>query len=204
MDTLETKRLTRAAAEEYQARLDQLKNITRLEIAEQIKEARAFGDISENAEYDAAREHQARVEQEISQLEELLTNAEIIDEENVDTTSVNIGARVRLQKDGKEFEYDIVSTSEVDPFARVVTVECANTPNNKKMGYKAGQVVEVVHPARLSNESPVGRALLGHMEGDVVSVVTQKGTSQQYTVLSIDKTADAPVGKVLGERRVMQ
>lgn len=200
MEQSETKKLSRSAIEEYQARLEELKNVKRLEVAEQIKEARAFGDISENAEYDSAMDNQARIEYEIVQLEELLANVEEIDESSIDTSVVSVGGRVRLKRlaDNVEEVLDIVSTNEIEPFARRVTLECSESAYNKRLGYKAGQKVELEYPAKLSNESPVGRAILGRSSGDTVEVAAPGGVVQ-YEVLDIERTPDLPQGKVIAE-----
>lgn len=199
-DNNEVKRLSKAAIAEYRAKLDELKNVTRLEIAQQIKEARAFGDISENAEYDAAMDNQARIEYEIVQLEELLANVEEIDEANVDISSVNVGGRVRVRckSDDMVEEYDIVSTSEVEPFIRKVTIECSDDDLNKRLGYKKGQTVSLTSPAKLSNESPLGRSLLGHRKGDQVEVYSPRGVLS-YVIEDIIKVPDMPHGKLISE-----
>lgn len=201
MESSETKRLSKATIAEYKERLADLKNIVRLEVAQQIKEARAFGDISENAEYDAAMDHQARIEYEISQLEDLLANVEEIDESNFDLTAVNVGCRVKLigTSDSSEYEFDIVSTSESDPFGKVIKVKCDDTDENKRMGYTAGELVEIVLPSKLSNESPIGRAVIGHKLGDTVDVSTPKGTLS-YTVMGIEKIPFAPKGKIISDK----
>ena len=198
----EIKRLSRSAIAEYKARLDELKNVTRLEVAQQIKEARAFGDISENAEYDAAMDHQARIEYEIAQLEELLANVEEIDEENIDLSAVNVGGRVRVKclDDNSIQEYDIVSTTEVEPFGRSVKIQCADSDYNKSLGYKAGDVVDATIPPKLSNESPLGRRLLGAKRGEQVSIVVPNGSVMQYQVEDILKVPDIPQGRIVGEQ----
>lgn len=200
MEQNEVKKLSRAAIAEYQARLEDLKNVKRLEVAEQIKEARAFGDISENAEYDSAMDNQARIEYEIVQLEELLSNVEEIDEKSIDISIVSVGGRIRLKnlKDNEEEVLDIVSTNEIEPFARKVTLECSETDYNKRLGYKAGQKVELQYPAKMSNESPVGRAIIGRKAGDTVEVAAPGGV-MQYEVVEIERTPDFPQGKVLSE-----
>lgn len=200
MENQEMKRLSRAAIEEYRAKLDQLKNVTRLEVAQQIKEARAFGDISENAEYDAAMDNQARIEYEIVQLEELLANVEEIDSESLDLSTVNVGGRVRVVcvDTGHEEEFDIVSTSEINPFGHKVIIECAPSDYNTSLGYAAKEHVEIIQPPKLSNESPLGRALLGHKSGDRVDVVTPRG-SMQYKITDIVKVPEAPQGKIVSE-----
>lgn len=200
MENKEAKRLSRSAIAEYRARLDDLKNVKRMEIAQQIKEARAFGDISENAEYDAAMDNQARIEYEIVQLEELLANVEEIDEGSIDLSVVNVGGRVRIEslQTGELAEYDIVSTSEIEPFARRVEIACSDSSYNREHGFLEGQRVKVDLKAKLSNESPVGKALIGHKEGDTVDVVAPGGT-MRYRILDILRQPDTPQGKVVAE-----
>ena len=151
--------LTEEGLREKQAKLDYLKTVKRAEISEQIKEARAFGDLSENAEYDEAKNEQARVENEIAQLEKLLRTAVIVDDNTIDSTTVNIGTSVRIldEEMGEEEEYMIVGSVEADA--------------DKK---------------RLSNESPVGSALMGKKIGEIATVTTPAGTIK-FRVLNIHK-----------------
>ncbi|HWQ98385.1 MAG TPA: transcription elongation factor GreA [Clostridia bacterium] len=130
-------------------RLEILKTTRRLEIAEQLKIARAFGDLSENAEYDAAKNEQAKNEYDIQQLENELKNAKVIDESAIDVTTVGVGATVKLQDvndKAKKYTFQIVGSAEADPVN-----------------------------GRISNESPIGKAVLGHKCNDVVEVVTPGG-----------------------------
>ncbi len=129
-------------------RLEFLKTARRLEIAEALKVARAFGDLSENAEYDAAKNEQAKNEYDIVQLENELKNARVIDESSIDTSSVGVGATVKLTnaEDKSKLVYQIVGSAETDPLN-----------------------------GRISNESPIGKALLGHRAGDTVEVATPGG-----------------------------
>jgi len=130
-------------------RLEQLKTTRRLEIAEQLKIARAFGDLSENAEYDAAKNEQAKNEYDIQQLENELKNAKVIDESAVDLTTVGVGGTVKLadvNDKTKKYVFQIVGSAEADPVN-----------------------------GRISNESPIGKAVLGHKAGDVVEVTTPGG-----------------------------
>ncbi|HWP22537.1 MAG TPA: transcription elongation factor GreA [Candidatus Cryosericum sp.] len=141
--------LTPEEIKKREERLEILKTTRRLEIAEQLKIARAFGDLSENAEYDAAKNEQAKNEYDIVQLESELKNAHVIDESSLDTTTVGIGATVKLtdmSDKTKKYTFQIVGSAETDP---------AN--------------------GRISNESPIGKAVLGHKAGDVVEVVTPGG-----------------------------
>ncbi len=151
--------LTSKGVVELENKLEYLKTVRRLEIAEEIKQARAFGDLSENAEYDEAKNEQARIEGEIVSIEKMLRNASVVDEDEVDTQKVNIGAKVRVLD--KEFnveeEYQIVGSAEAD-FAK-----------NK-----------------ISNESPVGKALLGKKIGVTVKVETPGGLAK-YKILDIHR-----------------
>lgn len=132
--------------------LDTLINVKRPENIKAIKDARALGDLSENAEYDAARNEQAEIEGRIQQLEKLLENVEIIDETNQDKDSVNIGCTVAIKyvdEPDEIEEYQIVGSQEADPFA-----------------YK------------ISNESPIARALMSRKVGDIVDVESPNGVYQ--------------------------
>src|SRR5918994_4525411 len=135
--------LTPEGLEELKAKIDHLSGNRRREVAERIKEAREFGDISENAEYDDAKNEQAMLEKQISDLEEKLSVARVIDEKAVDTDVVNVGATVHVkdQKTEKSQKFKIVGSAEANP-----------------------------SNAKLSNESPVGKALLGHKRGETVTV----------------------------------
>ena len=137
--------------------IEYLSTTKRREVAERIKEAREFGDISENSEYDDAKNEQAQLEYRIQSLEQKLRNARVIDTEHVSTETVSIGARVTLREAGGDAvrEYSIVGSAEADP-----------------------------KNARLSNESPVGRALLGRRKGDKVTIPAPRG-ALQYEIVSI-------------------
>ena len=141
--------LTKDGLKEKQEKLDYLKTVKRGQISEQIKEARAFGDLSENAEYDEAKNEQARVETEIAQLEKLLRNAIVVEDNEIDLTTVGIGTTVRILdlEYNEEEVYSIVGSAEADA--------------DKK---------------RISNESPVGSALIGKKVGDLAEVATPGGT----------------------------
>jgi transcription elongation factor GreA len=152
--------LTKDGLLEKQEKLDYLKTVKRAQISEQIKEARAFGDLSENAEYDEAKNEQARVETEIAQLEKLLRNAVVVENAEVDHSTVNIGTTVRILdlEFGDEEEYHIVGSVEADADKR-----------------------------RISNESPVGAALLGKCIGDITEVLTPSGDIIKFKVINISK-----------------
>lgn len=149
--------LTKEGKIKLEERLEYLEKYARLEIAEKIKEARAFGDLSENAEYDAAKEEQAIIESEILEINKKLFNAIVIDEEQIDTKTVGLGCYVKvldIEMDEK-LEYKIVGTTEAD------------LEHNK-----------------ISNESPIGRSLIGKKKNDVVSVETPHG-KLKFKILNI-------------------
>lgn len=152
--------LTYAGLKAYEEELEDLKVNRRQEVAQKIKEARAQGDLSENAEYDAAKDEQRDIESRIEQLEKILKNAEVVDEEEVDLEKVNIGCKVKLKDmtEKEECEYKIVGSTE------------ANSLKGK-----------------ISNESPVGKALIGAKVGDTVKVETQAGVFK-YKVLEIQRS----------------
>jgi len=151
--------LTYEGLKKLEEELEYLKGEKRKEIAERIKAALAFVDISENSEYDEAKNEQAQNEARIVQLETMLKRAIIIDEDEVDTQTVNLGTRVRIRelKSKDEFEYHIVGSAEADPT-----------------------------DFKISNESPVGRALMGHKIGDVVEVEVPGG-KLKYKIIDIRK-----------------
>ena len=140
--------LTDDGLKKYQSELDYLKTVRRREIADKIKVALSFGDLSENSEYDDAKNDQARVEARIAELEALLNNATVIDEEELRTDVISVGAKVKVLdlEYNEEMSYQIVGSTEADP----------------KIG-------------RISDESPVGRALLGNPVGKTVVVEAPAG-----------------------------
>jgi len=140
--------------------LQNLKVVKRKEIAEQIKEARAQGDLSENAEYDAAKDEQGEIEARIAELDKILKNAEVVDEDEVDLSTISIGCKVLLYdlEFEEEVDYAIVGSTEADP----------------------------LH-GKLSDESPVGSKLIGAKEGEVVEVTTPNGSSVKFKVLEIHR-----------------
>lgn len=153
--------MTKDRYEKKQAELDYLINVRRPEVAEHLKEARAFGDISENAEYDAAQNEQAELEASIANLKDELNNAEIVEYGNLVNDAVNIGTTVNLKNitKKKEERFQIVVASDADVFS-----------------------------GRISNESPVGAALIGAKEGEKVEVELPNGNKINYQVLSIEVT----------------
>ncbi|MCC8023939.1 MAG: transcription elongation factor GreA [Clostridium sp.] len=153
--------LTYAGLKQYEDELQNLKVVKRKEVAQKIKEAREQGDLSENAEYDAAKDEQRDIELRIEELEKLLKNAEVVVEDEIDLDKINIGCKVKLLdvEYNEEMEFYIVGSTE------------ANSLQNK-----------------ISNESPVGRALMGRVVGDSVDVETQAGDIQ-YKVLEIQRVS---------------
>lgn len=157
----EKKMMTVEGLKKLEDELHERKVIIRKEIADKIKEAREQGDLSENAEYDAAKDEQRDIELRIEELEKLLKNAEVVVEEEIDVNKINIGCKVKLLdvEYDEEMEFYIVGSTE------------ANSLQNK-----------------ISNEAPVGRALIGKSVGDVVDVETQAGIIQ-YKVLEIQRVS---------------
>lgn len=153
--------LTYAGLKQYEDELQNLKVFKRKEVAQKIKEAREQGDLSENAEYDAAKDEQRDIEARIEELEKLLKNAEVVVEDEIDLEKINVGCQVKV--------YDIDFDEEME-FKIVGSTE-ANSLQNK-----------------ISNESPVGQALIGKKVGDVVDVETQVGVIQ-YEVLEIQRVS---------------
>ncbi len=140
--------LTYEGLKKMEEELENLKTVRRKEVAEKIKEARGQGDLSENAEYDAAKEEQAEIESRIVVLEKMLRNAEVIDDDEVNSDVISVGSIVKLYdfEFEEEVEYSIVGSAEADPM------------NGK-----------------ISNESPVGLGLIGHKSGEIVMIETPSG-----------------------------
>ena len=153
--------LTYEGLKRYEDELQNLKVVKRKEVAQKIKEAREQGDLSENAEYDAAKDEQRDIELRIEELEKLLKNAEVVVEDEIDLDKINIGCKVKVYDvdEDEEMEFKIVGSTE------------ANSLQNK-----------------ISNESPVGQALIGKKVGDVVDVETQSGVIK-YKVLEIQRVS---------------
>jgi transcription elongation factor GreA len=147
-DELKEVILTPEGYEKLKAEIEYLQNDRRREIAERIRVAREFGDIAENAEYDAAKNEQAHLEARIAMLEERLKDARVVTKKEIKSGEVSIGTKVRLRdvKANKTFEYHIVGSAE------------ANPAENK-----------------LSNESPVGKAIMGRKKGETVEVAAPRG-----------------------------
>ena len=152
--------LTYEGLKKLEDELQDLKVVQRKEIAQKIKEAREQGDLSENAEYDAAKEEQRDIELRIEEIDKILKNAEVVDDDDVDTSVINVGCTVKIKdlEFDEEMEYKIVGSTE------------ANSLKGK-----------------ISNESPVGKALLGAKVGEVVTVETQAG-DLNYKVLEIQRS----------------
>jgi transcription elongation factor GreA len=153
--------LTPKGLEELKERIHLLQTEKRREIAERIKEAREFGDIAENAEYDAAKNDQAMLEKQIADLEDKLRGARVIDKKKIDTDAVDVGVTVHVkdQKSGKSTKYEIVGAPEANPAEN-----------------------------RLSNESPIGKSLLGHKRGELVSVPVPRGPARKLKITKIEKS----------------
>lgn len=151
--------MTQEGLQKLENELEYLKIVRRKEVAEKIKEALSFGDISENAEYDEAKNEQADLEKRIAKIENMVRNAVLIDESQVTTDEINVGCRVRLLEvdEDEEMEYMIVGAAEADPFDK-----------------------------KISNESPVGMALIGKKVGEIVDVNVPDGVVK-YQVLSIER-----------------
>jgi transcription elongation factor GreA len=151
--------LTPEGLEKLKDELETLSTARRREVAERIKEAREFGDISENSEYDDAKNEQAMLESKIAQLQERLRMATVIDSKELSTDVVQVGSVVHVkdEKTGKSVKYAIVGSAEAKP-----------------------------EESKLSNESPVGRALLGHKRGDTVAVQVPRGPARKLKITKID------------------
>lgn len=153
--------LTYEGLRQLEEELQELKVNKRKQVAEKIKEAREQGDLSENAEYDAAKDEQRDIEARIEEIDKILKNAEVVVEDEVDVDAINIGCMVRIldMEYNDELEYKIVGSTE------------ANSLKGK-----------------ISNESPVGKALMGARKGDVISVDTHSGVIQ-YKILEIQRSS---------------
>ena len=151
--------ITQEGLEKLRAEIEHLATVKRREVAERIKEAREFGDIAENSEYDDAKNEQALLEQRIAHLEELLRRARIVDESAIDTETVGVGVRVHVkdQKSGESRKFQIVGATEADPAEQ-----------------------------KLSNESPIGKALQGHKRGDVVTIDVPRGPKKKLKITKIE------------------
>ncbi len=151
--------ITQNGLEKLKAEIEHLSTERRREVAARIKEAREFGDIAENSEYDDAKNEQALLEQRIAQLEERLRRATVVDEGEIDTSTVGVGVLVHVkdQKSGDSKKFHIVGSAEAN-----------------------------VTEGKLSNESPIGRALLGHKRGEVVTVEAPRGPRKKLKITKIE------------------
>ena len=151
--------ITQEGLERLREELAQLTTTKRREVAARIKEAREFGDIMENSEYDDAKNEQALLEQRIAQLEERVRRATVVDEKQLDTDTVGVGVQVHVkdQKSGDSRKFQIVGSAEADPAE-----------------------------SKLSNESPIGKALVGHKRGDVVTVEVPRGPKRKLKITKIE------------------
>lgn len=153
--------LTRESYDAKVKELEQLKTTGRDEIAERIKVARSFGDLSENSEYDEAMNEQAKLEAKIARLENDIRNANILDEDNLNAGVVHPGSKVKVKnvETGKKSEYTILGPSESNPSQGII-----------------------------SDQSPIGKSLIGNRKGDVVDVPLPTGKILQLKILSIAKS----------------
>ena len=155
--------VTREGYQKLEQDLNELRTVKRKEVADKIKVARGYGDLSENAEYDAAKEEQAIVEARIADLEATLKVARIIDDSELSNDTVSIGMRVKILAEGDDpedaEEYDITGSTEAD-----------------------------MNLNRISDESPVGAALIGHTAGDDVDVTLPNGNIIVYKVLAVSRS----------------
>lgn len=149
--------LTESGLQKLKDQLDYLISVRRNEISEQIAIARGFGDLSENAEYDEAKKEQAKVEEEITRLQQTIRTATVVGDDEITTEKVSIGTIVKVKDmdDGETYEYAIVGANEADPYED-----------------------------KISNESPVGAALLGAKRNQVITIEVPMGTLK-YKVMSI-------------------
>jgi transcription elongation factor GreA len=151
--------ITPEGLEKLKEEIEYLSTVKRREVAARIKEAREFGDIAENAEYDDAKNEQALLEKRIAQLEERQRRATVIDDKSVDTGEVGFGSIVHVkdQKSGNSQKFQIVGSTEADPAEH-----------------------------KLSNESPIGKALLGHKRNEIVTVETPRGPKKKLKITKIE------------------
>ncbi len=151
--------LTYEGLKKLEEELEYLRGTKRKEVAERIKQALSFGDISENSEYDEAKNEQAQMEGRIVQLESMLKHARVIDEDDVNTDAVSLGSKVKIydMEFDEEVVYHIVGSTEANPLK-----------------------------SKISNESPVGAALMGHKQDDIIEVQVPDGT-MKFKILEISK-----------------
>ena len=152
--------LTQAGYDDLVKELDYLKTEKRAEIAEKIKVARGFGDLSENSEYDEAKNEQSKVESRISELEQIILHTVVVEESSLDHSAIHLGSTVVLRnlQTGKDEKYSIVGSNEANPLE-----------------------------GRISDRSPIGSAILGKKAGDEVVVSTPKG-DKKYSIAEVTRT----------------
>jgi transcription elongation factor GreA len=150
--------ITKEGLNKLKSEIEHLSTVKRREVAQRIKEAREFGDISENSEYDDAKNEQALLEQRIAQLEERMRRANVVSGA-IDTETVGVGVRVHVkdQKSGESRKFTIVGPTEADPAE-----------------------------AKLSNESPIGKALSGRKRGDLVTIDVPRGPKKKFKITKIE------------------
>lgn len=155
----EKRQITAEGLRKLEEELQELKIISRKDVAGKLKEAREQGDLSENAEYDAAKDEQRDIEARIGELEKIIRNAEVVETSEIDSRKVNVGSRVivNVGRSTKDVEYRIVGASEADSLQGLI-----------------------------SNESPVGSALIGHKKGDVVKAETPAGKIS-YKIIKVGR-----------------
>ncbi|MHB8179013.1 MAG: transcription elongation factor GreA [Vulcanimicrobiaceae bacterium] len=158
--------LTPEGLSKLQDELDELKTVHRREVNDRIRQAKEYGDLSENAEYEDAKQEQAFIEGRIMKLESMVRNAKLIDESEYAADEVHLGCTVKVKdlKNGENYEFSIVGSTEADPSKR-----------------------------RISNESPLGRSLIGHKKGETVDVTTPRGMVK-YKIDAI-KSSSIPAKK---------
>ena len=154
--------LTYSGLKQYQEELEFLKSVKRKEIADKLKVAREQGDLSENAEYDAAKDEQSDNEKRIEELEQLLKNVEVITDDDVDSDKVSVGTKVKIRdlEYKEDLEFDIVGTQQADSLE-----------------------------GKISNESPLGMALIGAKKNQTVTVDSPSGPIK-YKILSVEKSEE--------------
>ena len=151
--------ITPEGLEKLKAELEELQTVRRREVAERIKEAREFGDIAENSEYDDAKNEQAMLEQRIAQMEERVRRAIVVDKDEVDTGVVSVGVKVHVkdQKTGDSRKFQLVGSAEANPSEE-----------------------------KLSHESPIGKALMGRKRGEIVTVEVPRGGNRELKITKIE------------------
>ena len=153
--------MTYAGLRALEDELENLKTVKRKEVADKIKVARGYGDLSENSEYDEAKNEQGMIESRIAELEKRLKHARVIDGSELTNESVSVGSHVKIRdEDGDEDEYDITGSTEADPLA-----------------------------GKISDESPIGAALIGHSAGERVDVTLPNGSTVVYEIVEISVSA---------------